>query len=110
MKNTPVPARELGLALLVAALNFPVLTVLAQGTAFTYQGRLNGSGAPLTGSYDLTFTLFNTSTGGNSVTLASTNNGVGISNGLFTVTIDFGAGIFNGSSYWLEIGVATNGN
>src|SRR5882672_2345322 len=110
MKHTPVFVRRLGLALLVTTLNFPFLTVLAQGTAFTYQGRLNASGAPVSGSYDLTFTLFNTNSGGSQVTVPSTNNAIAISNGLFTVTLDFGAGVFNGSRYWLEIGVATNGN
>jgi hypothetical protein len=28
---------------------------------------------------------------------------------LFTITLDFGPGIFNGTNYWLEIGVKTNG-
>ncbi len=31
----------------------------AQGTAFTYQGQLNAGGSPASGSYDLTFTLYN---------------------------------------------------
>lgn len=110
MKYTPVVARSLYLPLLAVPLTFPILTVLAQGTAFTYQGRLNGSGAPLTGSYDMTFTLFNNSTDGSQVSPPSTNRGIATSNGLFTVTLDFGAGVFNGSNYWLEIGVATNGN
>ena len=32
-----------------------------------------------------------------------------MTNGLFMVTLDFGAGIFNGSNYWLEVSVRTNG-
>ena len=35
----------------------------AQGTALTYQGRLNAGGTPASGIYDLTFTLFTTNTG-----------------------------------------------
>ena len=39
-----------------------------------------------------------------------TNNAVVVTNGLFTTAIDFGAGVFTGSSNWLEIAVETNGN
>ena len=36
------------------------------GTAFTYQGKLSDStGTPVTGPYDMTFTLFDSDTGGN---------------------------------------------
>ena len=32
-----------------------------------------------------------------------------MTNGLFTVTLNFGAGVFTGTNYWLDIGVRTNG-
>src|ERR1039458_3513714 len=54
--------------------------VAAQGTAFTYQGRFNDV----------------------------TNAATGITNGLFTATLDFG-GVFNGANYWLELAARTNG-
>ena len=38
-----------------------------------------------------------------------TNSATVVSNGLFTVTLDFGAGVFDGTTYWLQIGVRTNG-
>ena len=38
-----------------------------------------------------------------------TNSAVVVSNGLFTVALDFGAGIFTGTNYWVELGVRTNG-
>ncbi len=82
----------------------------AQGTAFTYQGRLNSSGAPVSGSYDLTFTLFNTNTTGVAIAGPVTNSAIAMSNGLFTTAIDFGAGIFTGTNYWLDISVRTNGS
>ena len=84
-------------------------TVFAQGTAFTYQGRLNSSGAPASGTYNLTFSLFNVNSGGSAVAGPVTTNGVIITNGLFTVLIDFGSGVFTGETNWLQIGVETNG-
>ena len=38
-----------------------------------------------------------------------TNAPVGVTNGLFTVTLNFGASVFNGGALSLEIGVRTNG-
>ena len=82
---------------------------LAQGNAFTYQGRLNDGSSPANGSYDLTFALFGTGSGGAVLTIPQTNAATAVSNGLFTVTLDFGAGIFTGPARWLEIGARTNG-
>jgi hypothetical protein len=80
----------------------------AQGTAFTYQGQLQNSGSPVNGGYDLTFTLFNVNAGGVAIVGPVTNSATAVSNGLFTTTIDFGAGIFTGTSNWLQIAVRTN--
>jgi trimeric autotransporter adhesin len=80
-----------------------------QGTAFTYQGQLQDSGAPANGTYDLTFSLFTVPTGGTLAAGYLTNAATGVSNGLFTVVLDFGPGVFNGTAYWLQIGVRTNG-
>jgi hypothetical protein len=88
--------------------NAQLSTAEAQGTAFTYQGRLNDGANPANGSYDLTFSLFNASTGGSQVGSTLTNTAVGVADGLFAVTLDFGA-VFNGTAYWLQIGVRTNG-
>ncbi|HWY78032.1 MAG TPA: FG-GAP-like repeat-containing protein, partial [Verrucomicrobiae bacterium] len=81
----------------------------AQGTAFTYQGRLSGNGSPVTGQYDLTFALYTVSSGGGAAFGPITNTATAVSNGLFTATLDFGAGVFNGTTYWLDIAVRTNG-
>ena len=81
----------------------------AQGTAFTYQGQLQNNGSPAGGIYNFTFTLFTTNTGGTAVAGPVTNSAVAVSNGLFTVVMDFGAAVWNGASNWLQIGVQTNG-
>ena len=84
------------------------LPASAQGTAFTYQGRLNSSGAATSGSYDFRFRLASDAFGNNYVGSALLLNAAPVSNGLFTATLDFGAGIFTGSNYWLEVAVKTN--
>ena len=91
---------------LLSATSVPVF---AQDTAFTYQGRLNANGASASGTYNLTFSLFTVSAGGSAVVGPVTTNGVLVTNGLFTVRLDFGPGVFTGTNYWLEVGVETNG-
>ena len=86
-----------------------MLGAKAQGTAFTYQGRLNAAGAPANGDYDLRFGLFPTNSGGAEVANLITNTAVPVTNGIFTTTLDFG-NVFGGASYWLEIGVRSNGS
>ena len=86
-----------------------LLPAFAQGTAFTYQGRLNNGSSPASGSYDLTFTLFSVNSGGSSLAGPVTNSATTVSNGLFTTMVDFGPGVFTGTSNWLEIAVRTNG-
>lgn len=118
MKNKPGFAprtTQLALALLLLSALSPLLsTCPAQGTAFTYQGRLNSAGTPASGNYDLTFTLFDSPTGGASVGGFVQLTAVPVTNGLFTVTIntnnEFGTTAFNGAARWLEIGVRTNNN
>jgi hypothetical protein len=99
---------RLSLLFIVLALFAGVHQIAAQGTAFTYQGLLNNAGGAANGTYDLTFKLWSASSGGSQVGSTLTVSGVGVTNGLFTEILDFG-GVFNGSSYWLELGVRTNG-
>ena len=82
--------------------------VFAQGTAFTYQGRLDNGTNLANGNYDLTFSLFNASVSGSQIGSTITNLDVVVSNGLFTTSADFGP-VFNGTAYWLQIGVRSNG-
>ena len=82
----------------------------AQSTAFTYQGQLSAAGGPANGSYDLAFSLFGAASGGTPSAGPITNSATQVSNGLFTVTLDFGAGVFTGSNYWLDISVSPAGS
>ena len=83
--------------------------VFSQTAAFTYQGRLLENGSPAEGLYDLKFELFDAATNGLSRG-AHTNLATQVSNGLFTVMLDFGSSVFSaGDDRWLEIGTATNG-
>src|SRR5947207_3514348 len=92
-----------------STLNLQLSTLHAQSTAFTYQGRLNDGANPASGNYDLRFTIYDSPSGGVVAGGPLTNAPTGASNGLFTVTLDFGAGVFTGPARWLEIGVRTNG-
>ena len=85
------------------------LKLLAQGTSFTYQGQLKDGGGAAGGLYDLRFTLHDLVSGGGIIGGPLTNEATSVSNGLFTVTLDFGAGVFTGAERWLEIAVRTNG-
>ncbi|HEV2694813.1 MAG TPA: tail fiber domain-containing protein [Verrucomicrobiae bacterium] len=93
--------------ILAASFLGAALTCPAQGTAFTYQGRLNNGGALANGSYDMAFTLYATNVTGSAIAGPVTNTAVAVSNGLFTTTVDLG-GAFNGTSNWLQIAVSTN--
>ena len=81
----------------------------AQGTAFTYQGRLQSGTDFVNGIYDLTFSIWPNPCGPPQVGSAATNIATGVTNGLFTATVDLGSA-FDGNPRWLEIGVRTNGN
>src|SRR5262245_4588228 len=97
---------------------FPLLAValwliwgipaLAQGTAFSYQGRLNLSGNPTTGIYDLRFAAYASPTAPtplNTQPIAAAP----VTTGSFKVTLDLGSGISTCPQRRLESGVRTNG-
>src|SRR5258708_25746778 len=99
--------RILTISLLLALI---ARSAFAQGTAFSYQGRLNDGANPATGIYDLQFAIYD-STNLPGVVIAGplVNAATSVSNGLFTVVLDFGSDVFTGPGRWLEIGVPTNG-
>ena len=71
-------------------------TARAQGTAFTYQGQLMANGGPASGSYDLRFSVFDSSGAVNQIGSTLTNLATPVTAGLFTVTLDFGTGCLPG--------------
>jgi trimeric autotransporter adhesin len=94
-------AAACGLACLAA----PVHAQTPAGTAFSYQGRLTDNGAPASGVYDLQFALFDASSGSGLVAGPLVVDDATVTNGLFTVSLDFGSSAFTGQARWLEIAV-----
>jgi hypothetical protein len=100
----------IGWVFCVLAVSGAVESLHAQGTAFTYQGQLNDSGSPASGSYDLTFSLYNSTNLASPIVAGPiTNSAVAVTNGLFTTVLNFGSGVFTGTNYWLEIAVRASG-
>ena len=79
------------------------------GTGISYQGRLDDTNAPASGSYDFQFTLYDNVTAGTQVgnTLPQT---LTVTDGIFNTTLDFGAGAFNNQARFLEIDVRVSGS
>ena len=108
------------------------LTPLSNG--FSYQGRLTDGGSPANGNYDLRFVLYDSDVGGSQVGTTVSLNNVPVANGLFTVSLDFGApatatatatattspspsptatvsiSVWDGNARWIEIAVRTAGS
>ena len=79
------------------------------GTAFTYQGQLTVGANAANGIYDFQFAIYDAASGPNLVAGPLTVSLVGVTNGLFSSTLDFGSGVFTGAARWLAISVKTNG-
>ena len=93
------------IVILTALLALAANVAYAQGTAFTYQGRLTDGGSLASGSYDLRFKLYDAATAGalqGSPNTVTTSN-VTVTSGVFTVKLDFGSTAFTGGSRYLEI-------
>lgn len=99
-----------GLFLVCALASCVLAAAPGAGTAFSYQGRLLESGIPANGAYDLQFSLFTAPTNGSTTGAVVNQSSVAVSNGLFTVLLDFGTEVFTAGAYWLEIGVRPSGS
>jgi hypothetical protein len=76
----------------------------AQTTAFNYQGKLTDAGASQA-TYQMQFRLFDAASGGTQIGGTIENPSVAVSDGVFSVRLDFGANAFAGADRFLEIGV-----
>src|SRR5882762_9394950 len=99
-------------SLMLLALSLATTQLLAAplGTSFTYQGRLTDAGNPANGAFDLRFTIYDWATNGTALAGPITNSPTSVSNGLFTITLDFGPSAFDGTAHWLEIAVRPGGS
>jgi hypothetical protein len=86
----------------VAALAGLCPAALAQ-TSFTYQGRLTNAGEAAQGAHDIRFRLYTLASGGTQLggTLCADN--VDVTDGVFTVLLDFGPQFTSGAPRYLEI-------
>ncbi len=75
------------------------------GTSFTYQGELRQGSDLASGEHDLVFTLWDALAAGSQIGAAVAVNDVAVTNGRFTVELDFGANAFTGDPRWLQISV-----
>jgi hypothetical protein len=82
-----------------------LISAAPPGSVFTYQGFLAQNGVPANGVYDLEFHLRDAASGSNEVGTPVTLDNVFITNGLFSVNLDFGPGVFTGEPRWLGMAV-----
>ncbi len=84
------------------------------GTAFFYQGRLVKNGTPVTSMpphCDFTFGLWDAATMGDPKGNSPQSlGGVAVTDGLFTVSLDFGPAGIDGTARWLEVAVQCPGD
>lgn len=90
--------------LLLTCLTSVALAQTPLGTAFTYQGYLEETQAPADGPYDFVFRLHDAVAGGNQVGPSLSQDDVVVTDGVFTVQLDFGAA-FGPDARWLAIEV-----
>jgi len=107
MKSRTLARTSIGCAAILVLFTVPV--VLGQSSGFTYQGRLTDGGTASNGNYDLQFALWDSASGGTQIGSTQTLNTVLVSNGVFSVSLDFGASSFNGANRFLEISARSSG-
>jgi len=90
---------------LLLLISSPASAQTPLGNSFTYQGQLKDGGGAVSGNYNFIFQLFDDADGGLQVGDEVIIDEWPVSEGLFTVQLDFGGGIFTGNALWLEVSV-----
>ena len=90
----------------------PVSAQAPVGTSFTYQAHLKESDLPANGDYDLELKLYD---GPDPLTASQvgptiTPSSVTVTDGIFTVELDFGEAAFDGQARWLETSLGPAGS
>lgn len=99
---------NLVLIMLVLGL-FCVPSVFAQTTEISYQGNLRDTGALANANYDFEFRLYDALTGGTQIGAPIPLSQVAVTDGSFSVKLDFGPNGFPGQDRYLEIAVRRTG-
>jgi hypothetical protein len=94
--------------MLLVVLVVPI-AVSAQTNEITYQGKLVDNGLPANASYDFEFRLYDAASAGLLLD-TRTRLTVVVSNGIFTVQLDFPTAMFSGANRYLEIFVRPAGS
>jgi len=106
--NHQFPALSLAVAAMLAIFNAQPAIAAPMGTAFTYQGKLNVGTNAANGVYDFSFALYDAASGGTQKGSTLAVNAVPVTNGLFTVLLDFG-NVFPAEARWLDISLKVTG-
>jgi len=100
--NRNVSMRSMVLAVcLILVLTAGMVSAAPVAQKFVFQGTLtNAADSPLTGTYAVTFRLYNVATGGTA--LASDTHAVTANKGVYTTTVNFPATRFEGQGLWVS--------
>jgi hypothetical protein len=77
-------------------------------TAFTYQGELSSNSVLANGDYDFRFILYSADVGGAQIGPIVTQAAVPVTQGIFSVQLDFGV-VFGSADSWLDIAIKPAG-
>jgi hypothetical protein len=81
------------------------VNTFAQSSSFNYQGRLSEAGQGANGTYQFTFKLYDGAASGAQVGNTLVDVPVTVTNGIFSVDLDFGAAAFAGGDRFLDVSV-----